>query len=131
MIQEMLDAQRSLIRVLGQHYQLDSPQYGGRLDTVNYLLTCISNEVEEARKELPWKQWKVYKDFEFNRDSMVEETIDIFHFLLEIWIYLGVNGQEVHNTYMCKRQKNLNRWLKDGRITKEMYHVISQCGKHI
>jgi len=112
-LDDLLEAQASLLKKLTNLTIVkDAPE----LDLINNTLTCMSNEVEEARRELPWKHWKTYKDYKFNRTHFIEETIDIFHFLLEIWVFLGLTSDEIYTEYFKKLKVNLKRWKDDGRI---------------
>ena len=44
-----------------------------------------------------------------NHEHLVEESIDVFHFLLCMWIRLGIDANEVFESYCSKMKVNLKR----------------------
>lgn len=62
--------------------------------TIQYL-SCISNEMEELRDELPWKHWKDYTNFTLDFKHLVGEMMDIQIFLMAIYNVWGVTGADV------------------------------------
>ena len=85
MLNKILEKQKDFLRMI-------SPDFEGlndesKLHAMNDCLTAISNETEECRRLLPWKPWKKYKNFKLNEMEFIEETIDLFCFLLEIWVW--------------------------------------------
>lgn len=109
-MEKYLAAQKDLIRILGNKIRPKSDK--ARYKLLNEYLTCISSEVEEARMDLPWKHWKDYKDFKFDKLHFIEETIDILHFLLDIWIILGLDHLDIAVAYNRKKAENIRRWTR-------------------
>ena len=73
------------------------------------------SELMEGYQYLPWKKPKVV-----NIDYMLEETVDILHFVLEQFIILGITTfSEVEELYVKKLQKNKGR----GRIHQSNSHI--------
>ena len=75
------------------------------------MLNCFHNELEEIREQLPWKHWKGYPDYNL-KETLPEikyEFIDLLHFLLESFIILGMDGEEVLKLYHSKNQQNHDR----------------------
>ncbi len=111
MLKQLLRNQTQLIQMLNPNFKTMGKEK--KYDWMNVCLTAISSEAEECRRHLPWKPWKSYKKFALDKDELVEETIDLFHFLLEIWILLDVNEEDIMAVYEYKRLVNMKRWLND------------------
>jgi len=69
------------------------------------------NELEESLGYLPNGVQKWWKD-SFNKKHTLEESIDIFHFLLSFWNNLGVTSTEVFQEYKRKMEINHERQNK-------------------
>jgi len=79
-------------------------------DRVSVLCTAIVHEAVELQMTTNWKWWK--KPTEFNLDGAKEELIDIWHFVVQASIELGLTPDDIVNEYKrkneinCQRQKN-------------------------
>lgn len=85
-----------------------------KLELVDHVLTCMSQEIAELRDYLPWKTWKDYKDYDFKKveKEIKYELIDIFHFWLDLCLLLGMNGGDVVKYYFAKCWQNHQRQKK-------------------
>jgi len=74
-------------------------------DRVSVLCTAIIHEAVELQMTTNWKWWK--KPTEFNLDDAREELIDIWHFVVQASIELGLTPDDIVNEY--KRKNAINR----------------------
>ncbi len=44
-----------------------------------------------------------------NKDKILEESIDVFHFLLGCWLRLGLTAKDIYEAYNKKMGVNINR----------------------
>lgn len=74
-------------------------------------LLAIFSEIGEALQELPWKPWKKNQDFNLYKFRM--ELIDMFHFLINLFLLSGMNAEDTIKLFKQKNEINLRR-QKDG-----------------
>ena len=68
-------------------------------------------ECSEMMDWLPWKHWKLGEDLNVAevRKEVAIETIDILHFLINMWVMLGLNWDDVVALYEVKNAENRRR----------------------
>jgi len=73
---------------------------------------AIIDEVMESLREIPWKPWKnINLTFDITKYRM--ELIDIFHFLINLFLFSGMDSKTVAAYFDIKNQVNIKR-QKDG-----------------
>lgn len=82
-----------------------------RISLAYELLNCIHNEVEEVRDHLPWKSWKDYKSYDYQKSlpEVKMEIVDLFHFVTELAMCFDMTSEEISRTYDAKHKENMNR----------------------
>lgn len=81
------------------------------VELIKNQILALFDEVSEALREVPWKPWKENQDFNVSKFRM--ELIDVFHFLINLFLLSGMNSQEVINLFKNKNKINVRR-QKDG-----------------
>ena len=81
---------------------------GGR---VAALCTAMIHEAVELQRTTSWKWWK--KPTEFNQVEAREELVDIWHFLIQASLELGLTPDDILKEYQRKNEINRQR-QKDG-----------------
>ncbi len=76
-------------------------------ERVSALSTAIVHEAIELQRLTSWKWWK--KPSPFDNEAAKEELIDIWHFVVQASIELGMSPSDVVNEYKKKNQVNRNR----------------------
>ena len=89
------------------------------------------DEIHEFLHQLPWKNWIKYSDPETrwgNEDWVAEtkfELVDQLFFLLNQFILMGMDANEVYRMYMLKSYENFHRtksgdddWDKSEKTTR-------------
>lgn len=76
----------------------------------NELLTAMIEECIEARRCIHWKRWK-QKTHSVDTAALKEELIDIFCFLLELFVLWNMSSKEIQNIYLDKMKTNYERRL--------------------
>lgn len=78
-------------------------------ELIEEVVHCVGSEAAEMSsmflvKTKPWKEFEL-----INVEHLFEESIDVLHFLLELWILLGLSPQQVFDEYISKNIKNRKR----------------------
>ncbi|MDQ3837344.1 MAG: dUTPase [Thermoproteota archaeon] len=76
-------------------------------ERVSAISTAIVHEAIELQRLTSWKWWK--KPTPFDSEAAKEELIDIWHFVVQASIELGMTPSDVVNEYKKKNEVNRNR----------------------
>jgi dimeric dUTPase (all-alpha-NTP-PPase superfamily) len=76
-------------------------------ERISALCTAIIHEAVELQRLTNWKWWK--KMLEFDENQAKEELIDIWHFVVDASIELGMTPQNILDEYVKKNQINKDR----------------------
>lgn len=101
----------TLPRVIGgeKFFSVKEDFRSEQLRWMEKMIACMNNELEEVREWFPWKTWKHYDNFEYNDAEVKYELIDIFHFLIEACLIMGMDGKEFMQIYKSKHKTNHKR----------------------
>lgn len=102
----MLDAQRQLQEKING-YALESQTTEQRITNIKENVLALTDELHEVLGEMGWKSWATSRHL--NRDAAVKEAIDAWHFLMNIFLHLGVDANELYTRYVAKRAVNERR----------------------
>ena len=82
-------------------------------ENIYHLLQALRQEISEAQDSINWKWWAVEgKKNLFNIDNIEHlkvELIDILFFLMECYLELGMDSNEVYDIYKKKWDVNMER----------------------
>lgn len=108
-LQRLLDEQSALQHSMpGTHPDAFLPNdVPGAVNFLHWNVTALTDELHELLGETSWKPW-AKGDF-INLTEAKGEAIDALHFLLNIFLLLGMDGDEVLEKYLAKRKKNQRR----------------------
>ena len=76
-------------------------------EKVAALCTAIIHEAVELQRTTNWKWWK--KPVSFNKDEAKEELIDIWHFVVQASLELGLTPKDILDEYQRKNEINRKR----------------------
>ena len=132
-LQEMIDRQKDLQYELAKKYPdrkankiLGIDDVGGIVDILKYMREYIDEEITEVIDALglednavrkPWKksydrlrERRFPDSFSIEQEYKIkEEVIDVFHFMLNIFIVVGLSADEIYEIYMNKNDENFKR----------------------
>lgn len=74
---------------------------------VSALSTAIIHEAVELQRLTSWKWWK--KPTPFNKQAAKEELVDIWHFVIQASIELGMTPADILEEYEKKNKVNRDR----------------------
>lgn len=74
---------------------------------VSALCTAMMHEVIELQRTTNWKWWK--KPTSFNKAEAREELIDIWHFVVQASLELGLTPDDILEEYRKKNEINRDR----------------------
>jgi len=80
-------------------------------EKISALCTAIIHEATELQRTTNWKWWK--KPTSFNDNEAKEELIDIWHFLIQASIELGLTPDDILEEYKKKNMVNRDRQKND------------------
>ena len=80
-------------------------------EKVSALCIAIIHEAVELQRTTNWKWWKT--PTKFNQDDAKEELVDIWHFVVQASLELGLTPDEILDEYRRKNEINRQR-QKDG-----------------
>jgi hypothetical protein len=104
MLAELMKSQKELFKKFNKNSTEDV-----QIELLSQIHHCIE-ELIEVRRELPKrKNWGTKQYEEPNWELVKEEAIDAFHFLLNIFILLDMNSEDVAYAYYAKDVKNNKR----------------------
>jgi dimeric dUTPase (all-alpha-NTP-PPase superfamily) len=87
---------------------MDLSRYPPSMDgRVSALSTAIIHEAIELQRLTNWKWWK--RPTPFDSEAAKEELIDIWHFVIQASIELGMTPSDVVSEYRKKNKLNRNR----------------------
>lgn len=75
---------------------------------IDWNMTAAVQELAEARVEFSWKPWAVDDPF-VNRERLINEMVDVNHFIGNVLTAMGVTDEEYEIAYQAKQQKNRER----------------------
>jgi len=104
-LEELIDLQRNLFS-----FYKSKRKWYREADCNEMLKTfviALADESFEMLHLLNWKPWKNEKELDIN--ALKEEAIDALHFLLQIFILLGMDADEVLKCYKEKLEENYRR----------------------
>jgi dimeric dUTPase (all-alpha-NTP-PPase superfamily) len=79
-------------------------------ERISLLATAMVHEAIELQRLTNWKWWKMPTKFDQTRAR--EEVIDLWHFLVQTSIELGMTPKEILDEYLKKNQINKERQEK-------------------
>ena len=92
----------------GLTQMMDLSRYPDSVEArVSSLATAITHEAVELQRLTNWKWWK--KPTTFDKGSAREELIDIWHFVVQASIELGMTPTEIVQEYKKKNEMNKQR----------------------
>jgi dimeric dUTPase (all-alpha-NTP-PPase superfamily) len=101
-LEEIFSMQRELASMM------DLSRYPKSVEgKVSVLSTAIMHEAVELQRLTDWKWWK--KPVKFDTDSAKEELIDIWHFVVQASIELGMSPSDIVREYAKKNKVNRER----------------------
>ena len=78
-------------------------------DRISVLCTAIIHEAIELQRLTSWKWWK--KPRAFDEDAAKEELIDIWHFMVQASLELGLSPADIIDEYTKKNKVNRDRQI--------------------
>jgi dimeric dUTPase (all-alpha-NTP-PPase superfamily) len=70
-------------------------------------MLAIIVELSESLQETAWKPWKKQQETDYKK--LKEELVDALHFMLNLFIFAGMNAEDIFNEYMKKNKVNFKR----------------------
>lgn len=74
---------------------------------VQSMSLALTDEIHEALNEVGWKPWATSRHI--NREAYVGELVDALHFLVNLFLLVGADADEVYDRYVEKSQRNKKR----------------------
>jgi len=112
-LEKLFELQKQFQRLLGIEfpYIKDYIINPINIELIKNQILALYDEIGEALREVPWKPWKINQDFNVAKFKM--ELIDVFHFLINLFLLSGMEAKDVFETFIRKNKINVRR-QKDG-----------------
>lgn len=113
MLDKMLQKQKELQERLG--YDFGSMTREEITAYIKEFSIHLTQELHETLYSLPYfKPWKDYsamtiEEYEADMEEARKEFIDMFHFVLNIALALGMSDKDIYDMYMAKNEENHRR----------------------
>jgi dimeric dUTPase (all-alpha-NTP-PPase superfamily) len=113
MLESLFRKQNELHQTIVTHSPSNGSQYSKKFlslskeERLSALCTAIIHEAVELQRLTNWKWWK--RIVEFDQDQAKEELIDIWHFVIDASIELGMTPHDILAAYIAKNQINKDR----------------------
>lgn len=106
-----MDILETVFRLQKELATITSARYPrGKEERISALATAMIHEAVEVQRLTNWKWWK--NPTEFDEVQAREEVIDLWHFLIQMSIELGMTPKEILDEYLRKNQINKERQQK-------------------
>ena len=100
-LDELFDLQIKFQKRLGYNSELADQEY------INLMFIALIEETVEFIKETPYKPWK--KSMKLNKKNARKEVIDIWHFLINLSLAMGLTPESLYKEFMAKNKINHKR----------------------
>lgn len=113
MLKTIFQKQKELHQAIMMYLPSTDSQYSKKFlslskeERISALCTAIIHETVELQRLTNWKWWK--KMLEFDENQAKEELIDVWHFVVDASIELGMTPQNIMDEYIKKNQINKDR----------------------
>ena len=87
-----------------------------RTKWVLHMVRAMQQELAELTDSVPWKWWAKYQKFDIQNARV--EAVDLLHFLLSLFMILGMTPDDVFGMYYQKHLVNVKR-QQDGYAVKD------------
>lgn len=118
-IEDMFKMQKSLqdhLASKGKGPNIDTLSYSQMIDGLIYNFHNVTLEYAELMERLPHKTWKTYTAEQLNgfidekhKFEVLYEYMDMFIFLMNMGLMLGIDGELFKKLYYTKNLENFNR----------------------
>lgn len=102
--------------LLNSHDEAGNPiELEKRKFLLRQTIDAIFEENVEMLRELDWKHWKKYKTEDLwymneeKKENLLDEIVDMLHFIYQFAILLGYDSDDVHMAFMVKHIENFGR----------------------
>lgn len=86
-----------------------------RVEYIKNMKLALEAELQEALDETGWKPWATRR--EINREAYLAELVDVWHFLMNMFLVLGDTPEELADeifTVYCRKNKINERRQREG-----------------
>lgn len=109
-LRHLFEAQRALMAV----YEVKHPdrRLESRSLRLAELADALAAEAQELKAWTPWKRWRADYGRELTKEEeqgVVEELVDLLHFLLEACVEAGLDHVDLAGYYLAKNRENRAR----------------------
>ena len=98
--------------ILSQLLEIQKQFQGNHFPLRDIEISSLASAIASEAMELWSMTGKWWYEQEYNLEKIKEESIDIFHFLLGLWLKLDMNESEIVKLYKEKMRVNVERQVK-------------------
>lgn len=98
-----------------------------RAEFIRWNVLAAIDELTEALNETKWKPWAMRQGRIDDRQKVIDELVDVLHFVGNLFLTVGATGEEITASYEAKQSINAQRQSVDGGFNSD--HKCRFCGK--
>ena len=108
-LEDIFQLQKSFQQLLGNPIPIYSIDFINihNIELIKNQILALVDETMEALREIPWKPWKIKNIIDVPKFRV--ELIDIFHFLINLFIFAGMDASKVWSLFLEKNRINVKR----------------------
>jgi dimeric dUTPase (all-alpha-NTP-PPase superfamily) len=106
-LDEMLKLQNDLQKLMPPIREFPSRDPETLMEQIRMNVLALITELTEMLNETGWKPWATSNHL--NREAFTSETVDAWHFFMNLMLLGGVTADDLHQGYLRKRQVNVDR----------------------
>ena len=104
-IDDLFDKQVKLQNIYYENVKIGEKRPELVAETVAYIIGEIGEILEEYQE---WKTWRKNKP-KWDEKNLINEVVDLWHFILNLTIFLGLDSNTLYEGYCKKNKINYDR----------------------
>ena len=106
------DSTKSKISILGELLKIQKKFQNQHFPLQKIEISSLASAIASEAMEIWSMTGKWWYEQKYDLDKIKEESIDIFHFLLGLWLKLDMNESEIIKLYEDKMNVNIERQIQ-------------------
>lgn len=106
------DTKKSRLGILHELLKIQKKFQNEHFPLENIEISSLASAIASEAMEIWSMTGKWWHEQKYNLDKIKEESIDVFHFLLGLWLKLDMNESEIIKLYGDKMNVNIERQIQ-------------------
>ena len=119
-----------LMFLLDIHENFDSLSTKERIEWTRQYVLHGTSEFMEVLNTMPWKSWLTTNETGPNLDALLEESVDVWKFVMNILLLWGATPEQFSEAFARKHEVNIQRFLQYKLLRRLQTEHRRAVGKH-